>query len=286
MDNFVYKIESPSGKYYIGSTNNIQRRFREHTEGCKNPHSLYIQNASAKYGSDKMKISILATCDTRQEAYAIEQEYLDKHFEDELCMNVGKGATGFNSETAKQAGNHPNRFDIASYMKANPHKHRKKGEGKSKKKKKKLNPINKQEAEIQLTTREFKEWCKNNRPDAYALKNPEGDIIYVKHHGLQQFCRENKLNCSHLYSRGNSNGWFFTKDLSKQGIDTLKKAKAKVSKGNSKLVKIYKDNVYVDTIENLKQWCCENNVNYNSANNLVRGVTKTPTKGYTFEYVN
>jgi len=123
--NTVYKITSPSGKYYIGSTNNLERRFREHCgiENTKNHGSRYIRHAAAKYGVDNLCITILNTCGTREEAYAIEQELLDEYYNDELCMNHAESAYGHTSDSAKKArAKVKNLFNIHSYMEAHPEK--------------------------------------------------------------------------------------------------------------------------------------------------------------------
>ena len=49
----VYKIEnSVNGKYYIGSSNNIYRRWKEHIKllNKNNHHSPHLQFAWNKYG--------------------------------------------------------------------------------------------------------------------------------------------------------------------------------------------------------------------------------------------
>lgn len=121
--NFVYKITSPSGKYYIGSTNNLQRRITSHFngQGKKDNSSLYLSAATKKYGKENMQITILGEFSCREEAYKIEQEYLDKYFNDPLCMNIKKKAKGFSSEQGKLArANVKSIFDIDAHMKANP----------------------------------------------------------------------------------------------------------------------------------------------------------------------
>lgn len=60
----VYKITSPSGKFYIGSSKNIKRRFIEHK--CKlrkqtHPNHI-LQNACNKYGLDSLIFETIETC--------------------------------------------------------------------------------------------------------------------------------------------------------------------------------------------------------------------------------
>ncbi len=124
----VYKITSPSNKYYIGSTNNLKRRLKEHFYGGVNPYSLYIKSACAKYGEDNLTVEILFETEDRELAYKKEQEYLTEHFNDPLCMNVKENAKGFNSEQAKYARSKvENIFDLNNYMLSNPDKLKERG---------------------------------------------------------------------------------------------------------------------------------------------------------------
>lgn len=123
MKNKVYKITTPSSKYYIGSTNNLDRRFREHCGlvNTKNHGSDYIRHAASKYGVDNLKLEVLFTFSTREEAYKKEQELLDCYYTDDLCMNTNPSACGYNTETAKKArACVKNVFDINKHMQENP----------------------------------------------------------------------------------------------------------------------------------------------------------------------
>lgn len=121
MKTIVYKLVSPSKKYYIGSTCNFDRRLREHFNGSKNPHSLYIEHAVKKYGKENIEIIILEETETREKGYIAEQKYLDIHFKDPLCMNLKQGAKGFNSEQALKARQKvKNVFDLNAHIKLNP----------------------------------------------------------------------------------------------------------------------------------------------------------------------
>ena len=123
-ENVVYKITSPSGKYYIGSTNNFSRRFKQHcNDYCKTHSSDYIKYAAAKYGAENLSINIIGSFDTRKGAYAKEQELLDQFYDDDLCMNTNRSACGYNTESAKAArASVENVFDIHAYMEAHPEK--------------------------------------------------------------------------------------------------------------------------------------------------------------------
>ena len=58
--NCIYMLISPSKKVYVGQTNNIKRRFREHKRaggGCR-----AIHNAIGKYGWENFRVTIEAEC--------------------------------------------------------------------------------------------------------------------------------------------------------------------------------------------------------------------------------
>ena len=62
MDIGVYKIESPSGNFYIGSSVNLKRRFAQHKRDLRRgTHiNLALQNTANKYGVDNLVFSVIA----------------------------------------------------------------------------------------------------------------------------------------------------------------------------------------------------------------------------------
>lgn len=69
----VYKHTGPTGKSYIGITNNYDRRCQEH----KRRNNLFaFQRALLKYGWDAFEHTVLAEGLTREEACSVEQEYI------------------------------------------------------------------------------------------------------------------------------------------------------------------------------------------------------------------
>jgi len=69
----VYKIESPSGKIYVGSSLNIFNRFKKYKSlNCKSQTRLY--NSLVKYGVNNHFFSILIECD-KEELYEYEHLY-------------------------------------------------------------------------------------------------------------------------------------------------------------------------------------------------------------------
>jgi len=77
----VYKIESKTNnRIYIGSSNNINRRWGLHkNELIRNKHhSIILQNHVNKYGINDLIFSIIEECSSKSLIYR-EQYYIDKH---------------------------------------------------------------------------------------------------------------------------------------------------------------------------------------------------------------
>jgi group I intron endonuclease len=74
----VYVIRCSNGKVYVGSSANIERRWREHRnllEKGKSPHR-HLQSAWRKYGAANFEWGVLEFCETSHLLYR-EQVYLD-----------------------------------------------------------------------------------------------------------------------------------------------------------------------------------------------------------------
>ena len=75
----VYKISNIlSGKYYIGYSTNINRRFTVHRSKLKQKchDNIFLQRAYNLDGEDKFKYDIIHICDTEEDAKEIELQYL------------------------------------------------------------------------------------------------------------------------------------------------------------------------------------------------------------------
>lgn len=75
----VYKITNTlSGRYYIGYSTNIKRRFTVHRNKLKQDYhdNIFLQRAYNLDGEDKFIYDILHICDTEEEAKEIELQYL------------------------------------------------------------------------------------------------------------------------------------------------------------------------------------------------------------------
>ena len=74
----IYKITSPSGKFYIGSSANIHIRWLAHKTMLKRQkhHSFYLQRACNKYGLESLTIEVVKLCAV-DELFCEEQFYID-----------------------------------------------------------------------------------------------------------------------------------------------------------------------------------------------------------------
>lgn len=91
----IYSIRhKESGRFYIGSTNDFQRRRQEHFNALRKGkhHSAYLQKVFDKYGEDSLEMKILEKVKEEYDSLLkIEQYYID-NLEPEF--NVSKIATG------------------------------------------------------------------------------------------------------------------------------------------------------------------------------------------------
>jgi group I intron endonuclease len=106
----VYKISnSLSGRYYIGYSTNIGRRFTTHRRKLKqNCHdNIFLQRAYNLDGEDKFKYDIIHVCDTEVEAKETELQYLtDLSIRDKL-YNLN-----YNNSGGDLLKHHPNKEAI------------------------------------------------------------------------------------------------------------------------------------------------------------------------------
>ena len=96
----IYKITNKQrGKHYIGSSNNIYKRWWEHRKWLRlgNHANVHLQRAWIKYGEDSFTFEVIEKCsletglDTLKQ---LEQTYLDKMFKESAGMfyNIAKTA--------------------------------------------------------------------------------------------------------------------------------------------------------------------------------------------------
>ena len=77
----VYKFTcEPTGRFYIGSSENIDKRKKRHLSGLRNGehHNIFFQRVFDKYDEDSFTFQVILT-DTLEEARSFEQVLIDKH---------------------------------------------------------------------------------------------------------------------------------------------------------------------------------------------------------------
>ena len=90
----IYKITSPSGKIYIGSSKNIKKRWQSYSDkNCKGQPKLC--KSFKKYGKENHIREIIEFLPNRQSLYTRESEIVNKELiEDKKCMNIMPGGFG------------------------------------------------------------------------------------------------------------------------------------------------------------------------------------------------
>jgi group I intron endonuclease len=86
----IYKIiNKTDGKYYVGSSHDIYKRWRYHREDLTkgNHHSPYLQRAWNKYGSDNFDFVIIELNIIEENLLKEEQKYLDNSNKN-ICYNT------------------------------------------------------------------------------------------------------------------------------------------------------------------------------------------------------
>ena len=94
----IYKIvNKTNGKYYVGSSNNISKRFRDHKRELtfNRHHCIGLQRAWNKYGSNKFDFVIIENILSNDDLLTTEQKHLDNAMTDkENCYNSSFVAGG------------------------------------------------------------------------------------------------------------------------------------------------------------------------------------------------
>ena len=106
----VYKISNTlSGRYYIGYSTNINRRFTVHHSKLKKKchDNIFLQRAYNLDGEDKFIYEIIHKCDTEEDAKAIELQYLTDLSIREYLYNLN-----FNNSGGDLLTHHPDKEKI------------------------------------------------------------------------------------------------------------------------------------------------------------------------------
>ena len=76
---YIYKLTSPSGKVYIGRTDNFDRRMIEHKSVSKKILNRSLYKAIRKYGWESFQKEIIAECNGEDNAQIIEEGLIKKY---------------------------------------------------------------------------------------------------------------------------------------------------------------------------------------------------------------
>lgn len=86
----IYKItNNVNGKFYIGSSQNISRRWYDHKRELRiqKHHNKYLQRAWNKYGEENFSFEIVEECKV-EELSDREQLYIEKYVNSDFCYNI------------------------------------------------------------------------------------------------------------------------------------------------------------------------------------------------------
>jgi len=101
----VYRISTPSGKTYIGSSTDVRRRKRQHMFDLKNNkhHSIRLQRSFNKYGFDAMMFEHICCLIPNQNLMDLEQMMIDQE-KPQLNMTNSSYSPMRDPEVAKKQG--------------------------------------------------------------------------------------------------------------------------------------------------------------------------------------
>ena len=207
----VYRISNKlSGRYYIGYSTNIERRFTTHRYKLKNNchDNIFLQRAYNLDGEDKFEYDIIHICHTKEEAKEIELQYLTDLSIRDMLYNLN-----YNNSGGDLLTHHPEkeaiRVKIIETQKVNlskmtseerKQKYGKKGArngmyGKThtEENRKKFSEINK--GNIYCKGKKATEETKQKMSEIAKLKTGEKNAFYGKHHSeeTKQKIREKNI---------------------------------------------------------------------------------------------
>jgi len=93
---YIYKLTSPSGKVYIGRTDNFDRRMIEHKAGSKKILHRSLYKAIRKYGWESFQKEIIAECVGEDNAQIVEEGLIKKYNSVKKGYNDTYGGNGRN----------------------------------------------------------------------------------------------------------------------------------------------------------------------------------------------
>lgn len=102
----IYKITNKvNGKFYIGSSNNLNKRWQQHISELNNQkhYNPYLQKSFNKYGIDKFSFDILEIIECEELLLKLEQKYMDElKPEYNLCPIAGSALVRITSPEVRE----------------------------------------------------------------------------------------------------------------------------------------------------------------------------------------
>ena len=277
MKGYVYKFTSPSGKSYIGITNNLRRRIAEHKRLSKTLNKAFY-NAINKYGFDNFKFEILEeyNVNDRDKLHAIlnerEMYYIDKFDTFKSGYNSTLGGDG----TKGMAGE-LNPFYNKKHTKEAKIKMSEKHKGKKLTKEHKLKISESTKKALGNLSEEKKRRMSNESPNRKKVICLETQIIYnsicecsdllqIQRSDIRKVCNGKRIKAKGLTFR------FIENEIVKD-VEVENKAKRKIICTNTN--KVY---------ESITEASKDLNVKHQHISAILNGRQKT-TKGYSFKYI-
>ena len=132
-DGYIYKIEFPNGKHYIGlTTNSLDQRKQEHKCRAKRGDTKILYNALRKYDMvDTFELIEIDTAETLEELCEKEIGYIlmyNSYYKDENGYNMTYGGEGNFGYVHTEENNIKNSERMKKYHKDNPNAGKENGE--------------------------------------------------------------------------------------------------------------------------------------------------------------
>ena len=214
--NGIYKITNlPTGRFYIGSAVNVERRWKRHASdlNAQRHHNSKLQRAWNKYGQAAFTFELLEEVSDLAILLEREQHYMDtlKPFYN-INPKAGSGL-GYRhtdesrAKMSKKARAHwASMSDEEKVAKGKEHAEKIRGKTHTEETRQKMSEAHKR---TPMTAKQLANLERRNTPEAvakralkqsktYIVTFPDGTEATVKN--LTQFCRENGLSQAHLSS--------------------------------------------------------------------------------------
>jgi hypothetical protein len=130
---YIYKIEFPNGKHYIGlTTTSLKRRQGQHKRAAKNEDPRCLYKALRKYDMiDTFELIKIDTAETLEELCELEIEYIQEYnsyYLNEKGYNMTFGGEGFVGYIRTEEDNRKNSERVKKHYEENPDRAKEQGE--------------------------------------------------------------------------------------------------------------------------------------------------------------